>query len=1615
MAKKKNINKSRLERMSVEELKSLNKNINQRPKPPESKKPKPPDMFGTCREEKQLLQEISTLPVQEMLSRIENYLETNKPCINITPPTPYSSDDTREEIICGDVNGDGLVNILDLTPFVRHILGESSLDTEQLCKADVNGDGYADLLDVVTIVNSIINEEPLPNSCSSSGYCEQLFTDYITKDNPDDFSTVGYEYGGDIPSVGCDAYVELYQQYSDGVGGLPIGGSAATYFTAVANQEAIQAAIDAAPGQDSDEIYKICLPTGYYPIHRHINLYKSNTILEGGYSNTSPYHTYLWFYKDYQWTKENSDSDVYGDGEWDGKFNNDITPSVGIRIPGGGGNPVIWGNTQSTDSDVYHTASSEIPADELIADNLELFSTFKDTIPYDNQFDIPQEFVNNINVGDLIQIRVIPGQNFADYYNMDGLWNEPGSQSWNTDEDRFNELSFFIGKVEGVDGNTITVDNPLRHTFENHYDKISLYKINKYLHHVGIKNLKVSNTIYHDDIHRNKIQKPGGIIGVSHCQHCFIDNVDSYSPREEWPEDLQIETFGSTYIGATNIDAEDDDPNSPSTCPPLGPIALVLEKIHEVLYPDYYDEDENFSDCLSELQMTNEEACMSTGGCTWIPGNGFFPDSCYGDASLCKEHLLDGAHSIMASIKGSSNYSNVENENRHIANHGITLSHACNNVTIKNSSMNLPQLRGAGGEGYLFYLTAGPSNILIENCSAYRGRHNFLLVSPFTQGIVLNRITSKGGWGFSDFDIAKHLTEKIPAHLYYYDSIGSDVEREDMGKIQNDQIVEASGIVASRHNLAGSSSPDWHSGVFWTHNDNGTSSGEDLPTSIYAFDNEGNHIGEWNINNSTLDDWEDMATHTDSDGNSWLYIGNIGKHREPDNPVIYKCPEPIHNGITWNINPNDGLDCEFIEYTYPNQDAVDEIERIDSETLMVDTDGTIYVIVKHIIILNLPSRIFKIPETLDENGERIAEDIGSIGPMPGTDIGGNIPWNQITSGDISVNGDILIQTYEDIFYYERGQNQSFIDALNNEPQVVSFQHQINEMAEAVSWNQNGTGYYTISEEGRPSVEDLVEASGINISLMEAEMEFWSRALQLELTPFGHHGFSDTHQGLAGPILVTDSDIWDGWDSSNRHNESGNAGLTGTGNIFWNIRGNPNPHSYSNSWKDSNNMSLLRSFQPSRPLTYDEGGMVIGTTDMEVVTHFDTDEENVQVQTQYVDRFVRHLASFMNEPLPASPFVCDCSCHAGGINSSYPVPTGDMNTNLSGWECRTETSSPPSFTYNTCCNENEFDPNASEASWLSIISYLMPRAATKLIKHMLTEANYWKLFESAADECWGAGCLGVCNYNDVIFLKTNGTAGNGGAYCLGMRGLSASTPNVQVWFDEDYNLHIDFTMSFSAPISGYLWLDHVGNPDTNSITGSFTMNYSNVFEAQYEDNENPDKITGYESTVTNATSLYNFDIDGGSVFLHLIVEFLVEPVLDLFDFLMWDKVEDAIEPKLNEAFLGIMSKQGIVDMMNDLKESESSQKYVRYHEQSGIPDYTEYINNITGLPYPNLYEAQHSPPPQFGDPCNIMENNSESIYCNPLCPEGVQCCSDDNAPEPYDGRCDGECGMPCPFN
>ena len=57
----------------------------------------------------------------------------------------------------GDVNNDGVVNILDVIQSVNIILGANPTPTEyELWAADMNQDGNIDILDIVLIVNTIL-------------------------------------------------------------------------------------------------------------------------------------------------------------------------------------------------------------------------------------------------------------------------------------------------------------------------------------------------------------------------------------------------------------------------------------------------------------------------------------------------------------------------------------------------------------------------------------------------------------------------------------------------------------------------------------------------------------------------------------------------------------------------------------------------------------------------------------------------------------------------------------------------------------------------------------------------------------------------------------------------------------------------------------------------------------------------------------------------------------------------------------------------------------------------------------------------------------------------------------------------------------------------------------------------------------------------------------------------------------------------------------------------------------------------------------------------------------------------------------------------------------------
>ena len=60
---------------------------------------------------------------------------------------------TRDNGMLGDVNGDGAVNVSDVTTLINMILGTIPMDQSV---ADVNSDGAANVSDVTALINIIL-------------------------------------------------------------------------------------------------------------------------------------------------------------------------------------------------------------------------------------------------------------------------------------------------------------------------------------------------------------------------------------------------------------------------------------------------------------------------------------------------------------------------------------------------------------------------------------------------------------------------------------------------------------------------------------------------------------------------------------------------------------------------------------------------------------------------------------------------------------------------------------------------------------------------------------------------------------------------------------------------------------------------------------------------------------------------------------------------------------------------------------------------------------------------------------------------------------------------------------------------------------------------------------------------------------------------------------------------------------------------------------------------------------------------------------------------------------------------------------------------------------------
>ncbi len=248
----------------------------------------------------------------------------------------------------------------------------------------------------------------------------------------------------------------------------------------------------------------------------------------------------------------------------------------------------------------------------------------------------------------------------------------------------------------------------------------------------------------------------------------------------------------------------------------------------------------------------------------------------------------------------------------------------------------------------------------------------------------------------------------------------------DCGEIDAPAIREASGLVASRRNAH----------VLWTHNDSGDKN------VIYAINDRGKLLGVYTLARAYARDWEDIAIGPGpEEGKQYLYVGDIGNNEARYRvQYILRVPEPMVSAEQAPVYEK-LAGVEGISFMYPER-------NYDAEALMLDPlTKDLYVVTKrdsNVIVFRAPY-----PQSTTERIE--LEQVVRL------------PFTMAVAGDISAKGDeVLIKTYDSIYYWKRSAEQTIAQAFALVPQRVPYF--LEPQGEAVAWKADGEGYYTLSEE-----------------------------------------------------------------------------------------------------------------------------------------------------------------------------------------------------------------------------------------------------------------------------------------------------------------------------------------------------------------------------------------------------------------------------------------------------------------------------------------------------------------------------------------------------------------------
>ena len=268
--------------------------------------------------------------------------------------------------------------------------------------------------------------------------------------------------------------------------------------------------------------------------------------------------------------------------------------------------------------------------------------------------------------------------------------------------------------------------------------------------------------------------------------------------------------------------------------------------------------------------------------------------------------------------------------------------------------------------------------------------------------------------------------------------------------VQAPEAIEISGIAASRVN----------EGVLWAHNDSGDTA------RVFAFAADGRPRGVFDLAGAEAVDWEDMAIAAQS-GGDYLYLADIGDNGAVrPGVVVYLVVEP---------ELGDGNDAG----------TIDDVGRIDlrypdaphdAETLLVDPlSGDLVIVTKEIATGN--AGIYSASPEAWRNGTATMVKVGEIekarltpaaaAPEEASALVRGVGYLP-TGGDVSRDGALIaIRTYASVFIWPRAEGQSIAEALAGVP--CEAPSAIEQQGEAIAFNVEGDGYFTVSEGANPPV------------------------------------------------------------------------------------------------------------------------------------------------------------------------------------------------------------------------------------------------------------------------------------------------------------------------------------------------------------------------------------------------------------------------------------------------------------------------------------------------------------------------------------------------------------------